>query len=443
MALTGLDIYKQLPKKNCGECGPPTCLAFAMALASGKAALDSCPYVSAEAKENLDAASAPPIKLIKFGAGAALGDETVMFRHEKTFFHETTIVVRVSDKLSQAEIAAKVAEINDLTFERVGLQYTVQGIAIDNESGDAAKFATAVQEVAANSQLSLVLLTEDAAALKSALAPIADRKPLVGVATAANYEAMVEVAKGAGVPLLVRGENLDSLAELVEKITALGYKDLVLDSGSRTTSRVLADLTQLRRQAIKKKFRLFGYPAAAFTQEENPLDEIIQAGVYVAKYASMVVLNASKKEHILPLLTIRQNLYTDPQKPIQVEPKLHAVGEVSADSPVYVTTNFSLTYYTVQGEVEATRIPSYILAVDTDGTSVLTAYAAGKFEPEKVAELMQKFEVADKVNHKNVVIPGYVAVISGKLQELSGWKVVVGPREASGIVSFAKSNFGA
>ncbi|MDA8443446.1 MAG: acetyl-CoA decarbonylase/synthase complex subunit gamma, partial [Peptococcaceae bacterium] len=219
MALTGLDIYKQLPKKNCGECGPPTCLAFAMALASGKAALDSCPYVSAEAKENLDAASAPPIKLIKFGAGAALGDETVMFRHEKTFFHETTIVVRVSDKLSQAEIAAKVAEINDLTFERVGLQYTVQGIAIDNESGDAAKFATAVQEVAANSQLSLVLLTEDAAALKSALAPIADRKPLVGVATAANYEAMVEVAKGAGVPLLVRGENLDSLAELVEKIT--------------------------------------------------------------------------------------------------------------------------------------------------------------------------------------------------------------------------------
>ncbi|MDA8441047.1 MAG: acetyl-CoA decarbonylase/synthase complex subunit gamma, partial [Peptococcaceae bacterium] len=208
-------------------------------------------------------------------------------------------------------------------------------------------------------------------------------------------------------------------------------------------SRVLADLTQLRRQAIKKKFRLFGYPAAAFTQEENPLDEIIQAGVYVAKYASMVVLNASKKEHILPLLTIRQNLYTDPQKPIQVEPKLHAVGEVSADSPVYVTTNFSLTYYTVQGEVEATRIPSYILAVDTDGTSVLTAYAAGKFEPEKVAELMQKFEVADKVNHKNVVIPGYVAVISGKLQELSGWKVVVGPREASGIVSFAKSNFGA
>lgn len=441
MALTGLDIYKQLPKKNCGECGPPTCLAFAMALASGKASLDTCPYVSDQARENLDAASAPPIKLVKFGADCELGDETVMFRHEKTFFHETSIMVKVSDNLSTEEIKARVDEVNDLEFDRVGLHYTVQGVAVVNDSGDAGKFAAAVKAVADATEKSLVLVTGDAAALKGALEPVASRKPLVGSADAANYEAMVEVAKAAGVPLIVKGEGLDSLAELVEKVTALGYKELVIDSGNRETSRVLADLTQMRRLAIKKKFRPFGYPTVAFPTAENPMEEVVEAGVYVAKYASMVVVNAIKKEHILPLLTIRQNLYTDPQKPIQVEPKLHAVGDVNENSPVYVTTNFSLTYYTVQGEVEASRIPSYILAVDTDGTSVLTAYAAGKFEPEKVSELMEKFEVAKMVNHKKVVIPGYVAVISGKLKELSGWDVMVGPREASGIISFAKANF--
>jgi len=439
MALTGLDIYKQLPKKNCGECGVPTCLAFAMALAAGKAALASCPYVSDAAKEMLDSASAPPIKKIAFGAGVELGDETVMFRHDKTFFHPTGIFIRVSDNLSASDVEARVKEVNDLQFERVGLNYGVEGVAVVNDSADSGKFAAAVKAAAGATELSLVLQTEDAAALKAALETVAGRKPLVGTATAANYEAMVEVAKTAGVPLIVKADGLDALAELVEKI---GYKELVLDPGSRETSKVLADLTHIRRLAIKKKFRPFGYPVVAFTNKQNALDEIVQAGIYVSKYASMVVIDAVKKEQILPLLTFRQNLYTDPQKPIQVEPNLHAVGDVTPNSPLYVTTNFSLTYYTVQGEVEASKIPSYILAVDTDGTSVLTAYAAGKFEPEKVAELMEKYDVASKVNHQKVVIPGYVAVISGKLKEKTGWEVMVGPREASGIMSFAKSNFG-
>jgi acetyl-CoA decarbonylase/synthase complex subunit gamma len=201
----------------------------------------------------------------------------------------------------------------------------------------------------------------------------------------------------------------------------------------------LADLTQFRRLAIKKKYRPFGYPTVAFTTKTEPLDEIVEASVYVAKYASVVVLKAGAKEQILPLLTLRDNLYTDPQKPIQVEPVLHSVGEVNENSPLYITTNFSLTYYSVEGEVESSKIPSYILPIDTDGTSVLTAYAAGKFEPEKIAEAMAACGIADKVSHRNVIIPGYVAVISGKLQEVSGWKVLVGPREASGIVSFAKT----
>lgn len=439
MGLTGLEIYKQLPKKNCGECGTPTCLAFAMALAAGKGALDSCPYVSDAAREALDSAAAPPIKAIKFGNGSVLGDETVLFRHDKTFYHPTTILVHVSDVWSDADITAKVEEVNGLEFDRVGLHYSMDGIAIVNESGDAARFAEVVQKVAAATEKSLVILSDKVEALQAAVPPVAARKPLIGSATEENYETIVALAKEQALPVILKANGLDALNDLVEKAQALGYKEFVLDPGSRKPVETLANLTHLRRLAIKKKFRPFGYPVVAFTTKNEPLDEIAEASVYVSKYASALVLKASKKGQVLPLLTLRQNIYTDPQKPIQVEPTLHAVGDVNENSPVYVTTNFSLTYYSVEGEVEASKIPSYILPVETDGTSVLTAYAAGKYEPEKIADALLNCGVVDKVKHRNVIIPGYVAVISGKLQEKSGWKVIVGPRESSGIVSFARS----
>ncbi|HEY8909310.1 MAG TPA: acetyl-CoA decarbonylase/synthase complex subunit gamma [Desulfosporosinus sp.] len=439
MALTGLEIYKQLPKKNCGECGVPTCLAFAMALASGKAALDTCPYVTEAAREALDSAAAPPIKAIKFGNESVLGDETVMFRHDKTFYHETTMVIQVSDALTDDEISAKLAEINGLEFDRVGLHYSVEGVAVVNESGDAARFAKVAANVAANTEKSLILISNDPAALRAALVPLVARKPLIGEANADNYEAVVNLAKENSVPVILKAEGLDALNDLVEKAVALGYKEFVLDPGSKTTVQKLADLTQLRRLAIKKKFRPFGYPVIVFTNNTEPLEEVMEASVYIAKYASAVVMKTSTKAQLLPLMTLKQNIYTDPQKPIQVEPILNAVGNVNENSPLYITTNFSLTYYSVEGEVETSKIPSYILPIDTDGTSVLTAYAAGKFEPEKIAEAMAACGIADKVKHRNVIIPGYVAVVSGKLAELSGWKVIVGPRESSGIVSFAKS----
>lgn len=439
MALTGLEIYKQLPKKNCGECGVPTCLAFAMALASGKAALDTCPYVTEAAREALDSASAPPIKAIKFGKDSVLGDETVLFRHDKTFYHPTTLLIYVSDTLSDDELSAKLQEIKDLEFERVGLQYTIDGVAVVNESNDAARFAKVAATVAESTDKSLVLLSGDPKAVKAALAPLVSRKPLIGAATADNYEAMVNLAKENSVPVIIRAEGLDALNDLVEKALALGYKEFVLDPGSRTPVETLANLTHMRRLAIKKKFRPFGYPVIAFTSNSEPLEEIMEATVYVAKYASAVVLKTSVKSHLLPLMTLRQNIYTDPQKPIQVDPILNSIGNVNENSPLYITTNFSLTYYSVEGEVETSKIPSYILPIDTDGTSVLTAYAAGKFEPEKIAEAMAACGIADKVKHRNVIIPGYVAVVSGKLAELSGWKVIVGPRESSGIVSFSKS----
>ncbi|WP_366921920.1 acetyl-CoA decarbonylase/synthase complex subunit gamma [Metallumcola ferriviriculae] len=444
MGLTGLEIYKQLPKKNCGECGPPTCLAFAMALANGKAQLDTCPYVSDEARANLESASAPPIALVKAGVGdnvVEMGDETELFRHDKKYYHETSVGFKVSDALSAADIEAKAKEIEDLTFERVGMQYKVQFVAVVNESGDAGKFKDAVAKVAANTAVTPMLVSEDAAAIEAALEVVGDKKPVICAATGDNYEKMVELAKGKECPLVVKAEGLEALAELVEKVVTAGHKQLILDSGQTQTSKTVADLVQMRRQAIKKKFRPFGYPSIVFTNEEDPLAEISQAITYVSKYAGVIILNTTKKAHVLPLLSWRQNLYTDPQVPIQVEQKLHEVGEVDENSPVYITTNFSLTYYSVQGEIESTKIPSYILSVDTDGTSVLTAYAAGKYEAEKIAEVMKKVGLDDKVKHRDLIIPGYVAVLKGKLEEASGWNVAVGPREASGIVAFAKSHF--
>ncbi len=441
MGLTGLEIYKHLPKTNCKECGSPTCLAFAMALAGGKASLDQCPYVSEEAKEALDSAAAPPIKLVKIGTGdnvVEIGDETELFRHDKKFFHPTGIAVQIKDT---DDVAKEAEKFDQLEFERVGLELVTDMVAVINDSGDGSKFKEAVETVASKTNKAMVLVSEDVDAMSQALEAVADRNPLVYAATEDNYEKMTELAKSKECPLGVKGKDLNHLAELSQKITDLGYKELVLDSGARETSQVIADMTQMRRQAIKKKFRPFGFPTIAFTSKESPQEEILQAGAYVSKYASIVSLKASEKQQLLPLVSWRLNLFTDPQKPIQVEAGLYAVGEVNENSPVYVTTNFSLTYFIVQGEVENSRIPSYILCIDTGGISVLTAYADNKFDGEIIAKKMKENDLESKVNHKKIVIPGGVAVLKGSLEDESGWEVMVGPREAAGIPKFAKENF--
>jgi len=441
MGLTGLEIYKHLPKTNCKDCGSPTCLAFAMALASGKAELSACPHVTDEAKEALDSASAPPIKKVTVGSGdhvVELGEETEIFRHDKRFFHPTGVAVLISDS---EDAAAKAEKFDDLEFERVGMHYVTDMVAVKCDSGDAGKFKEAVQAVAGKTEKAMVLMAEDPAVMEGALEAAADRKPLVYAASGDNYEKMTELAKSKGCPLVVRGKDLNDLAELVGKVEGLGHKDLVLDSGARETSQVLADLTQFRRLAVRKKFRPFGYPAIALTTKEDPKEEVIQAGVYVSKYADLVVLKACEKQQLLPLLSWRQNLYTDPQKPIAVEAGLYEVGEPGEDSPVYVTTNFSLTYFIVEGEVEGSRVPSWIIAVDTGGISVLTAYADNKFSEETIAKAIKDYGLEDKVKHRKLVIPGHVAVLKGMTEEETGWDVMVGPREATAIPKFAKDNF--
>jgi acetyl-CoA decarbonylase/synthase complex subunit gamma len=441
MGLTGLAIFKLLPKTNCGECGVPTCLAFAMALAAGKATLSQCPYVSNEAREALDSATAPPIKLVKVGSGDKVlefGDEQVIFRHDKTFYHPTGIFIEVAD--NDANLAAKVEEINAVGIERVGQRYELDGVAIAGVSGSADTFKAAAEAVAAKTDKAIILMSECPACMEAAADAIAARKPLLYAATAANYEKMVEVAKKVAAPLAVKGDDLSSLADLVAKV---GYKELVIDSGARQVSQVIADQTQIRNSAVKKRFRPFGYPTIAFTTESDPALEVLEAQVFISKYASIVVMKTIKTEYLMSLFSWRANLYTDPQKPIAVLPGIYPYGAVTADSPVYITTNFSLTFYNVAGEVEGTRIPSYLIAFDTDGLSVMTAWAGGKFIGEAIGPWLKDSDINQMVNHKKIVIPGGVAAIKGKIEDLSGWEVLVGPRDASGIGSFAKLRLGA
>lgn len=438
MALKALDIYKHLPKSNCAKCGSPTCLAFAMQLASKKGSLDQCPEITPEARGMLEGASAPPIRLVTIGAGSsavAVGNETVLFRHDETFYHPTGIAVRVKD--DAADLSAQVEAAKALAFERVGQHIAVDLLAVENASGNPATFAAAAAQ-ANQSGLALVLIAADPAAMSAALDACAGAKPLLHRADASNWEAMTALAKQHGCALAIDAADLDAAAELTAKITAAGVQDLVLDVTGANLGATLSALTKVRRLALKKAFRPLGYPCMTLPSTTDAELALAEAATCIAKYAGIVVVDAREPWQVLPLLTIRQNVFTDPRKPVQVEPKLYAVGAVNDKSPLLLTTNFSLTYYTVEGDVEASRVPAYIGVIDTEGTSVLTAWASEKLTTAKVAKFLNSEEVKSKVSHRKVIIPGYISVMSGQLEDESGWEVMVGPRESSGISKFLK-----
>jgi acetyl-CoA decarbonylase/synthase complex subunit gamma len=446
MALSGLEIYKLLPKTNCKECGFPTCLAFAMKLAAKQAELSACPYVSADAKQALEAASAPPIRLVTLGGAehkVEVGNETVMFRHEKTFFHQPGGFIRVADTLPAAELNAKLDEILNFKTERVGVELFVDGIAIQNASGSPDTFAQTVAAVRAKTKRPLILLSDNPAAIAAGLAKEGGMAPLVGPATPANWQEMAKVAKEGKASLIVKGAgNLSALAELAEQVKAAGLENIVLDPGERSLAGSLAMFTQLRRLALKKNFRPLGYPIIAFPGEgaESFEEEVVAATQAIAKYAGIVVMDHFDPAVAYILLTLRLNIYTDPQKPIQVSPGVYEFNAPKPESPLLVTTNFSLTYFSVAGEVEASGLPAWVLITDAEGMSVLTAWAAGKFDAERIAKSTKTFNVPDKINHKKIVIPGLVATISGELEEeLPGWDIRVGPREAVDIPSYLKN----
>jgi len=434
MALSGLDIYKNLPKTNCKKCGFPTCLAFAMALAGKKASLDKCPDVSAAAKQLLESASLPPMATVTIGAGEKkldIGGETVLFRHEKTFYHPTAIAISISD--NEQNIPAKIERIKKLNFDRVGMMVGINLIAIKNDSNDFLKFSAVVKEVSEKLELPLILISENPQAIEEAVKNISQKKPLIYCATEKNAEQMFNIAKKYNIPLCVYGKDIEGTALLSQKAISSGIKDIVLDCGCRDISKCIQDFTQIRRLALKKNFRPFGFPMIAFA------DNITDAATYITKYANILVVNTDSVEEILTLVTLRLNIYTDPQKPIMMEPKLYEIGKPDAQSPLLVTTNFSLTYFTVAPEIENSKISSWLLVCEAEGMSVLTAWAADKFNAEIIDFWMKKTDVAGKVSHKKIIIPGYVSVLSGKVEDTTGWQVLVGPKEASGIPKYLRT----
>ncbi|MEE9200129.1 MAG: acetyl-CoA decarbonylase/synthase complex subunit gamma [Candidatus Brocadiales bacterium] len=444
MALTGLDIYKLLPKTNCKKCGRPTCLAFAMQMVQKKASLDECPDVSDEAKKALGEASAPPIKLVTIGSGDSplqIGEENVLFRHDEKFYHPGGVAISISDNQSEEDLAANIEKVNALTFHRVGTEISIDLVALKNESNDKDKFAKAAQKLATGTQLGIVLVSESPEAMGAALEHTAEKRPLAYGANGSNYEPMAKLAKEKNCPLGVSAPSLEELADLTEKIKALGVSEIVIDYKGNGVKNMLQGLTKIRRLALKKNFRPLGFPTITFTSNSDPYQEIIHASTYMAKYAGIIVLSSYEPWQVMPLLTVRQNIYTDPQKPVQVKSELYEVGQVNENSPVMFTTNFSLTYYTVEGEVESCRIPSYILAVDTEGTSVLTAYSGDKLNEKIVGKALSQTGAQEKVKHKKLIIPGLVAVMSAKIKEETGWDVLVGPKEASGLPSFLKTTW--
>ena len=434
-----------LPKTNCKECGFPTCLAFAMALASGKAELDACPYVSDEVKEKLAAASAPPIRPIKLvmkEGTKAVGGETVMFRHEKTFFNPTVIAGLVTTATPDAEVDKKLDQFMKLQYDRVGLLLRPEMIVVKDAGGDAGKFAALAKKVVDKTDAALLLISDKADVVKAGAEAAKDRKPVIGVATAANADAMGALAKELGLPLYAKADGYDALAELATKLTGMGLKDLLIDSGSRQLKQAFQDQIVIRRAALVPKFRPFGFPTVTFPCEmtDDPMMEKLYAAVFIAKYGGIVVLNDLSADGIFPLLLERLNIYTDPQKPMIITPGIYEIGTPGPDSPVAVTTNFALTYFIVSGEIEASKISTWLIIQDTEGLSVMTAWAAGKFSGDSVAMWVKKCGILDKAKTRTLIIPGYAAGISGDLEEeLPDWKILIGPREASHIPAFLKS----
>jgi acetyl-CoA decarbonylase/synthase complex subunit gamma len=443
MALSGIQIYKLLPQTNCKDCDFPTCLAFAMKLAAKQAELAACPHVSEESQAELEESAAPPIRLVTLSANgheAKAGNETAMFRHEKTFYNAPGIFIRLYDDVPVDELKAKAQQIAAYEVDYVGMSLAVDGFAIE-ATGDGDTFAEAVQDVLKVALRPLILIAKDPDVLSKGLEAAGDIKPLIYGATPDNWQAYAELAKAHKVPMALRADSLSTLAELTGKITEFGVPDIVIDNGVRDMASSLALQTQLRRLALKKNFRALGYPIIAFPGEctEDGAMATVAATQAIAKYAGFVVLEEFSPATVYPLLVLRQNIYTDPQKPIQVQPGIYELNDPGPDAPAMITTNFSITYFSVANEIDGAGLPAWLVVADAEGMSVLTAWAAGKFDAERIAKDVKRFGLADKINHRSLILPGHVAVLSGELEEeLAGWDILVGPREAVDLPAYLK-----
>ena len=439
MAVKGLDIFKLSPKKNCKECGSPTCMAFCMKVAQGALPITKCPYMSEEAIALLSEATAPPMKALEV-AGHKLGGETVLFRHERTFVSRNLFAVELCTCMDDAAVDAKLAQMKSVDYERIGEREYVEFINV-HDAGDAARFAELAKKAAA-CERGVILETKNVDSAKAAVEAIKDAKPILNGANKDNYAAMSEVATAAGVVLGVHGADLSELHDTVEALEKSGNKNLILDVTGATIKETFANAVLVRRTALKDGDRTFGYPSivnlANLCKEDEHLATAL-AAVFTLKYGSIIVMPRMTYAEALPLYGLRQNIFTDPQKPMKVAPGIYPINGAGPDDPCCLTVDFALTYFLVSGELERSKTPINLLITDASGMSVLTAWAAGKFSSSTVKKFFDEFDIASKVNNRTLIIPGKVAVMKGEIQDkLPEWNVVVGTREAVELVKYLK-----
>jgi len=446
MALTAMAIYKNLPKTNCGDCKFPTCMAFAMQVAAKQKPLTDCPHLSDQAKGEFSEASTPPMKLVRVGppgaGGFEIGQETVMFRHEERFHHQPAIAVRVAASLTDDEALARIEQINKAQFVRVGQQLGVRAAAVDVDGMGAEQAAARVKALAAKSCVPFLVMTRSPETMAAAVGAIAEKRPLIYRATAENTDAFIKIALETKCPLAMGADSLEALADLAKAARDKGVAELVLSFNGSPAGRTIRDITIARRAALKKNFRVLGYPSMVDVSVDEPANETVLASSFAAKHAAIVIINGLDPSELLPILTTIQNVYTDPQVPNIVEAKLYEIGPVNESSPVLWTTNFSLTYFCVVGEIERSKIPCFISVVDSGGLGILNAFAGDKVSPEKVVQTLEAQKVAERVKHRRLISPGLLPAFRAEIEETSPWKeVLIGPENASGIPGFLKDNW--
>ena len=444
MGLSGIQIFKMTPKKNCKECGCPTCMAFSMKVAQGAMDISQCPHMSEDALAQLSEATAPPMKTVKIGAGEnefSLGGETVLFRHEKTYVSKTRYAVSLCSCMDDAAIDAKLAEIPKVDYERIGERMFAELVYVNYAADtDKDRYVEIVKKAAALNR-TLILGCKDVELAKAALEVCKEAKPVLNGADASNYAEMSAVATEAGVVLGVTGKDLNELYDTVAALEKAGNKNLILDVGTASIKEVYGNAVQIRRAAVKDQDRTFGYPTLVNVAALAHGDRVMQQALlsmFTMKYGSIVVVETLDYAEALPLFGLRQNVFTDPQKPMKVEPGIYALNGADENSLCLTTVDFALTYFVVSGELERSGVPCNLIISDAGGLSVLTAWAAGKLSSTSVAKYIQE-NVEDKVKCRKLVIPGKVAVLKGDLEaKLPGWEIIVAPLEAVQLVKFLK-----
>lgn len=455
-----MEIYRLLPGTNCKECGEVTCMAFASSLIERDKVVEDCKPLEEdkyrEKREKLIEMMTPPVKEIVVGTGEKafkIGGEEVMYRHELTFFNQTAFIVDVHDEMTAGEIAEKVSKASQFNIKRIGQELTLQGIAVRSKSDDQTKFSDAVSSVTEKTDLPMVICSLNPELLEVALEIAADRRPLIYAATEDNWNNVAELALRYKCPVVASSPgDVQGLIDITSNLMDRGIEDIVLDIGTYPVGEKFGEmfdnLASLRRLAIEEKvkevgFPILGVPLVAWLVEKDPVKggvaEATLAASQILRYCDALIVHSLEMWEVLPLLTLRQNVYTDPRVPISVDSGLYKIGSPDENSPVFMTTNFALTYYTVASDLEASNISCYLLVVDTEGLAVEPAMAGTKLTASVVKEALNSSDASSKVKHKSMIIPGMAARISGELEEETGWQVKVGPIDSSRIKAFLES----